>query len=118
MPDWYEEDVFCFAVIPKDREVTWAPGTWEPEEAIWPPEGTFHRLQTIAGRLNLPIFPSLNTLEANRLKPSECGELLGRWSEMAEHVENTPGAGWVAAIGLLLRRCTQSPGSILFIDPP
>lgn len=118
LPDWYDEDVVCVALVPAGQLVDWGPGSYEPDEAAWPPQGTFERLQIMAARLGLPIFVKLNIYEQARLGPDECRAALAHWEQMERAVERTPGAGWVAAIGLILQRCVTSPGTEVLIEGP
>ena len=117
-PDWYEEDVVCVALVSSDQVVDWSPGSYEPEESLWPPEGTFLRLQSIASELNLGKLAAISPYEKSRLSKYDCEVLLSRWDEMSVAVEGTPGAGWVAAIGLLLKRCTKSSFAEVLIEGP
>ncbi len=118
LPDWYEEDVVCVALVPEGQFVDWSPGSYEPDESVWPPEGTFLRLQMIARELELPSIGSLNIYEQSRLGPAECRDVLERWDEMESRVEQTPGAGWVAAISLILKRCISGAGTEVLIEGP
>lgn len=118
LPDWYEEDVVCLALVPSNQVVDWSPGSYEPDESLWPPEGTFLRLQLIASGLNLGKLATISPYEQSRLGKNDCKVLLSRWDEMSVAVEGTPGAGWVAAIGLLLKRCTNSDCSEVLIEGP
>ena len=118
LPDWHEEDVVCFAMVPIGQVVDWSLGSYEPEESVWPPEGTFLRIQSLANQLGLPLLNVLDRSVQTRLNRDDCRRLLGRWGEMAEAVEGTPGAGWVAAIGLLLSRCAGSTDTELLIEGP
>ena len=118
LPSWYAEDVVCVAVVPIGQIVDWSPNSYEPEEAIWPPEGTFIRLQAIASELNLEILETLNLSAQSRLGKNSCEALLSRWNDMTEAVEGTPGAGWVAAMRLLLQRCAKSDDAEVLIEGP
>lgn len=117
-PDWYQEDVVCVAIVPIGQTVDWSPDSYEPELSLWPPEGTFLRFQSIARELDLEPLATLNPYEQSRHSKDVCKALLSRWDELAVAVENTPGAGWVAAIGLLLKCCARSDGVELLIEGP
>jgi hypothetical protein len=116
LPDWHEEDVVCFAAVPTGQVVDWTPGSYEPQDSLWPPEGTFLRLRLLATQLKLPFFSVLDHNVQTRWSRDECRQLLAHWSEMAAAVEGTPGASWVAAIGLLLKRCAESTNAELLIE--
>ncbi len=118
LPSWYAEDVVCVALVPTGQIVDWSPNSYEPEESIWPPEGTFVRLQAIASELNLKILDTLNLGAQSRLCKNSCEALLSRWDDMTDAVEGTPGAGWVAAMRLLLQRCAKSDDVEVLIEGP
>src|SRR6478609_3860202 len=105
LPDWHESDVVCVAIIAEGQIVVWPSGSYEPEESVWPPEGTFVRLQRVATELKLPKFGSLDICKQSRLSPDECRAILEHWNGVEAAVEQTPGAGWAAAIALILKRC-------------
>lgn len=117
-PDWYEEDVVCVAIVPDGQVVDWSAGSYQPVESVWPPTGTFVRMQSIARELNFPAFADLNIYEQSRLRPTECRAILHRWREMEAAVVGTPGAGWAAAIGLILKRCAGSVETQVLIEGP
>lgn len=118
LPSWYAEDVVCIAIVPTGQVVDWSPDSYEPEESVWLPEGTFVRLQAIASELNLEILETLDLGAQSRLSKNSCEALLSRWDDMTEAVEGTPGAGWVAAMRLLLQRGAKSDDVEVLIEGP
>jgi len=101
-------DVVCVALIPIGQVVSWAPGTYEPERAIWIPQGAFERIGAVAQRLRFPVFGEL-VHEQNRLSASACEALLERWDDMEEETKGTPAAPWAAQIRVILRDCLAVP---------
>lgn len=73
--------------------VDWSPGGYEPNVSLWPPQGTFVRLQIIATQLNIPTIGALNIYTQSRLGAEECLAILAHWKAMENAVDGTPGAG-------------------------
>ena len=101
-------DVVCVALIPIGQVVSWAPMTYEPERAIWIPQGTFERIGAIAQRLKFPILDELAE-EQNRLSATACRALLERWDDMDAETNGTPAAPWAALLRELLSGCVSAP---------